>query len=93
MKSTFYISMISYINNGALVTMVFKYLGHSNSSETLNTYSHLFNTTSSEVINTINRARNTVENQLFFNIAPLVAPEHKIIVFNKMKRLSFSLFY
>ena len=85
--------MISYINNGALVTMVFKYLGHSNSSETLNTYSHLFNTTSSEVINTINRARNTVENQLFFNIAPLVAPEHKIIVFNKMKRLSFSLFY
>ena len=73
--------------------MVFKYLGHSNSSETLITYSHLFNTTSSEVINTINRARNTVENQLFFNIAPLVAPEHKIIVFNKMKRLSFSLFY
>ena len=85
--------MISYINNGAPVTMVFKYLGNSNSSETLNTYSHLFNTTSSEVINKINRARNTVENQLFFNIAPLVAPEHKIIVFNKMKRLSFSLFY
>lgn len=84
--------MISYINNGAPVTMVFKYLGHSNSSETLNTYSHLFDTTSSEVINTINRARNTVENQLFFNIALLVAPEHKIIVFNKMKRLSFPSF-
>ena len=50
------------VNNGASVTMVSKYLGHSNSSETLNTYSHLFNTTSSEVINTINRARNTVEN-------------------------------
>ena len=50
------------VNNGAPVTMVSKYLGHSNSSETLNTYSHLFNTTSSEVINTINRARNTVEN-------------------------------
>lgn len=49
-------------NNGAPVTMVSKYLGHSNSSETLNTYSHLFNTTSSEVINTINRARNIVEN-------------------------------
>lgn len=42
--------------------MVSKYLGHSNSSETLNTYSHLFNTTSSEVINTINRARNIVKN-------------------------------
>lgn len=42
--------------------MVSKYLGHSNSSETLNTYSHLFNATSSEVINTINKARNTVEN-------------------------------
>jgi integrase len=50
------------VNNGTPVTMVSKYLGHSNSSETLNTYSHLFNTTSSEVINTINRARNTVEN-------------------------------
>ena len=50
------------VNNGAPVTMVSKYLGHSNSSETLNTYSHLFNTTSSEVINTINRARNIVEN-------------------------------
>ena len=50
------------VNNGAPVTMVSKYLGHSNSSETLNTYSHLFNTTSYEVINTINRARNTVEN-------------------------------
>lgn len=73
--------------------MFFKYLGHSNLSETLNTYSHLFNTPSSEVINTINQARNTVGNQLFFNIALLVAPEHKIIVFNKMKRLSFSLFY
>lgn len=42
--------------------MISKYLGHPNSSETLNTYSHLFNTASSEVINTINRARNTVEN-------------------------------
>ena len=42
--------------------MVSKYLGHSNSSETLITYSHLFNATSSEVINTINKARNTVEN-------------------------------
>lgn len=42
--------------------MVSKYLEHSNSSETLNTYSRLFNTTSSEVINTINQARNTVEN-------------------------------
>ena len=49
------------VNNGAPVTMVSKYLGHSNSSETLNTYSHLFNATSSEVINTINNARNTVE--------------------------------
>lgn len=73
--------------------MFFKYLGHSNLSETLNTYSRLFNTTSSEVINTINQARNTVENQLFFNIALQVAPEHKIIIFNKIKRLSFSLFY
>lgn len=56
-------SCASYlVNNEAPVTMVSKYLEHSNSSETLNTYSHLFNTTSSEVINTINQARNTVEN-------------------------------
>ena len=62
MESTFYISMISYTNNGAHITMVSKNLGHSNSSETLNTYSHLFNTTASEGINTINQARNTVKN-------------------------------
>lgn len=49
------------VNNGAPVTMVSQYLGHSNSSETLNTYSHLFKKTSAEVINTINRARNSVE--------------------------------
>lgn len=42
--------------------MVSQYLGHSNSSKTLNTYSHLFKKTSAEVINTINRARNNVEN-------------------------------
>ena len=62
MKSTFYISMISYTNNGAHITMVSKNLGNSNSSKTLNTYPRLFNTTASEVINTVNRARNTVEN-------------------------------
>lgn len=42
--------------------MVYKYLGHYNSSETLNTYSHLFNNTSNEVINTINKARKKDEN-------------------------------
>lgn len=41
--------------------MVSQYLGHSNSSETLNTYSHLFKKTYAEVITTINRARNNVE--------------------------------
>ena len=50
------------VNNGSPVIMISKYLGHSNSSETLNTNFHLFNTTSSEIINTINRVRNTVEN-------------------------------
>ena len=54
------------VNNEAPVTMVSQYLGHSNSSETLNTYSHLFKKTSTEIINTINRARSNVEKQHFF---------------------------
>lgn len=70
--------------------MVSKYLGHSNSSETLNTYSHLFNATSSEVINTINNARNTAKKyQFLINMAPEKAPSYNYILFCKMKRLSF----
>lgn len=42
------------INNGANVTVVAKYLGHTKIDETLNTYTHLFQDKLDEVVNTIN---------------------------------------
>ena len=42
------------INSGANVTVVAKYLGHSEIEETLNTYSHMFPHALDDVINIIN---------------------------------------
>lgn len=42
------------INNGANVTIVAAYLGHTKVEETLNTYTHLFNSALDSVINIIN---------------------------------------
>ena len=41
------------INNGANVTLVAKYLGHTKIEETLNTYSHMFSTTLDSVVSVI----------------------------------------
>ena len=43
------------INNGANITMVAKYLGHSKIDETLNTYSHMFKNKLDNIVETINR--------------------------------------
>lgn len=43
------------INNGANITMVAKYLGHSKVDETLNTYSHMFKNKLDNVVDTINK--------------------------------------
>ena len=43
------------INNGANITMVAKYLGHSKIDETLNTYSHMFRSKLDDIVNTINK--------------------------------------
>lgn len=43
------------INNGANVTIVAKYLGHTKIEETLNTYTHLFNSTLNEVVDLIDK--------------------------------------
>ena len=43
------------INSGGNVTMVAKYLGHSEIDETLNTYSHLFPSALDNVLNIINK--------------------------------------
>lgn len=43
------------INNGANVTIVEKYLGHTKIEETLNTYTHLFNSALNEVVDLINK--------------------------------------
>ena len=42
------------INNGANITLVSKYLGHSNISMTLNIYSHFYKSKMDELIDTIN---------------------------------------
>ena len=42
------------LNNGANITTVAKYLGHSKIDETLNTYSHMFKNKLNDVVNTIN---------------------------------------
>lgn len=42
------------INSGAPVSVVSKYLGHSNSTETLNVYSHMFDNALDNVMNVIN---------------------------------------
>ena len=41
------------INNGANVTLVAKFLGHTKIEETLNTYSHMFSTALDNVVNII----------------------------------------
>lgn len=41
------------ISNGASVSLVSKYLGHSNISTTLNTYTHMFKTELSDIVNII----------------------------------------
>lgn len=43
------------INNGANITMVAKYLGHTKINETLNTYSHMFKNKLNDIVNTINK--------------------------------------
>lgn len=50
------------INNGASISLVAKYLGHSNISTTLNTYTHMFKNEMSEIVNTINNLIETSEN-------------------------------
>lgn len=42
------------INNGASVTLVARYLGHSKIDETLNTYSHVFQNKLDDIVDTIN---------------------------------------
>jgi len=50
------------INSGANVTMVAKYLGHSEIEETLNTYSHMFPNALDDVISIINKLKKENEN-------------------------------
>jgi integrase len=45
------------INSGAPVSVVSKYLGHANSTETLNTYSHMFDNALDSVMDVINNIR------------------------------------
>lgn len=46
------------VNNGANVTLVAKYLGHTKIGETLNTYTHLFTSTLDEVVAVIDNLDN-----------------------------------
>ena len=52
------------INNGADITLVAKYLGHSKIDETLNTYSHMFKNKLNNIINLIDTLdNNTTSNE------------------------------
>lgn len=48
------------INNGANITIVSKYLGHTKIDETLNTYSHMFENKLFDVVDTINKLTKTI---------------------------------
>ena len=52
------------INSGANVTMVARYLGHSQIDETLNTYSHMFPSALNNVICIINNLNNKKSTKL-----------------------------
>lgn len=43
------------INNGANITMVVSYLGHTKIDETLNTYSHMFKDKLNNIVETIDK--------------------------------------
>lgn len=54
------------INNGANVTIVAKYLGHTKIEETLNTYTHLFNSALNEVVSIIDSLEDNIYAILVF---------------------------
>lgn len=43
------------VNNGANITVVTKYLGHTKIEETSNTYTHLFNSVLNEIVDLIDK--------------------------------------
>ena len=45
------------INSGANISVVSKYLGHSDINETLNTYSHMFDSALNSVVNVMNNLK------------------------------------
>lgn len=52
------------INNGANITLVAKYLGHTKIEETLNTYSHMFKNKLEDIITIINELNQDYKNKL-----------------------------
>lgn len=52
------------INNGADITLVAKYLGHSKIDETLNTYSHMFKNKLDNIIGLIDKLNDTREQNI-----------------------------
>lgn len=48
------------VNNGANITVVAKYLGHTKIEETLNTYIHLFNSALNEVVSIIDSLEDNI---------------------------------
>ncbi|MBP3766184.1 MAG: tyrosine-type recombinase/integrase [Bacilli bacterium] len=56
------------INNGANITMVTKYLGHTKVDETLNTYSHMFHNKLDDLVSTINELNKKIKMNKFASL-------------------------
>lgn len=64
------------IDSGANITLVAKYLGHTNIDETLNTYSHMYQNRLDTIVNIIELQNSRLNNNVI-ETKPTILLEHK----------------
>ena len=64
------------INNGANITLVAKYLGHTKIDETINTYSHMYQNRVDTIVNIIELQNSKLNNNVI-ETKPTILLEHK----------------
>lgn len=77
------------INNGANVTMVAKYLGHTKVEETLNTYSHMFDSALDHVLDVINTLDDNIDLNSVMTTTEIIEHIHELTNIDKNVELSF----